>query len=57
MAAIIEKPAIRIVRRIEAAPEKAALSLLHEQFAETEARDRHEQGWNGCLARLARLLA
>ena len=28
------------------------LTLKHEQFADEEARNRHEQGWNGCLARL-----
>ncbi len=33
------------------------LTLLHEQFADTEARDRHQEGWNGCLAQLARSVA
>lgn len=31
--------------------------LTHERFADEEARDKHEQGWNGCIARLERLLA
>lgn len=32
------------------------LTLRHEQFADAEARDRHEQGWNGCLARLEKAI-
>ena len=32
------------------------LTLKHERFADAQARDRHEQGWNGCIARLERLL-
>ena len=32
------------------------LVLTHHRFADTEARDRHLQGWNGCIARLERLL-
>jgi uncharacterized protein YndB with AHSA1/START domain len=27
--------------------------LKHERFANAESRDRHLQGWNGCLANLA----
>ena len=33
------------------------LTLRHEQFADEEARDRHQQGWTGCLARLEKALA
>ena len=33
------------------------LVLTHERFADEEARDKHQQGWNGCLARLERYLA
>jgi uncharacterized protein YndB with AHSA1/START domain len=32
------------------------LLLKHERFADKDARDRHEQGWSGCVRRLARLL-
>ena len=32
------------------------MTLLHEQFADAEARDHHKQGWNGCLTRLERFL-
>lgn len=33
------------------------LVLTHERFADTEARDKHQQGWNGCLDRLSRYLS
>jgi uncharacterized protein YndB with AHSA1/START domain len=33
------------------------LTLRHEQFFDEAARDRHEGGWNVCLARLDALLA
>jgi uncharacterized protein YndB with AHSA1/START domain len=29
------------------------LTLTHEGFPETEIRDRHNEGWEGCLSRLA----
>ncbi len=32
------------------------LVLVHEGFADTGARDHHEQGWNGCLGRLPKVL-
>ena len=33
------------------------LVLKHERFADKESRDRHEQGWTGCVRRLERMLA
>ena len=30
--------------------------LTHQRFADGQARDRHQHGWNGCLDRLARNL-
>lgn len=33
------------------------LTLRHEQFFDEEARNHHEQGWNGCLARLEKAVA
>jgi uncharacterized protein YndB with AHSA1/START domain len=33
------------------------LTLLHEQFFDAEARDRHEYGWTGSLDKLERLFA
>lgn len=35
----------------------AVLTLTHEQFADAEARDRHEHGWGGSLDRLEGLLS
>ena len=32
------------------------LTLTHEGFPETEIRDRHNEGWDGCLSRLAQAL-
>ena len=33
------------------------VTITHEQFTNTEDRDRHAEGWNGCLSRLPRLFA
>ena len=33
------------------------LTLTHAQFADEDARDRHEHGWTGSFDRLARFLA
>jgi uncharacterized protein YndB with AHSA1/START domain len=35
----------------------ALLTLIHEQFYDEPARDRHEYGWNGCLNKLEQVLA
>jgi len=32
------------------------LTLIHEQFFDEPARDRHAEGWAGCLDKLARFL-
>ena len=32
------------------------LTLTHEGFPETDIRDRHTQGWEGCLAKLAEVV-
>ncbi len=45
---------------VEFEPEEAGgtrLTLTHSRFAEDGARDEHEQGWSGCLAKLERLWA
>jgi uncharacterized protein YndB with AHSA1/START domain len=31
---------------------RTQLTLTHERFAQEEARDKHEHGWGGCLAKL-----
>ena len=33
------------------------LTLTHEQFADEDARDRHQHGWNGALDKLEKLVA
>ena len=33
------------------------LTLTHSRFSEAEARDEHERGWTGCLAKLEALYA
>lgn len=33
------------------------LTLRHEQFFDEEARDKHQHGWNGCIARLETFVA
>lgn len=33
------------------------LTLTHEGFPETDTRDRHTEGWQGCLAKLSEVLA
>jgi uncharacterized protein YndB with AHSA1/START domain len=35
----------------------AILTLIHEQFFDEPARDRHEYGWNGSLNKLEKALA
>jgi uncharacterized protein YndB with AHSA1/START domain len=37
--------------------ESTEVTITHEQFANTEDRDKHNEGWNGCLNRLQRTLA
>jgi uncharacterized protein YndB with AHSA1/START domain len=32
------------------------VTITHEQFTNTEDRDKHNEGWNGCLNRLQRTL-
>ena len=33
-------------------PDGTLLTIVHERFADAEARDNHAQGWNDCLDRL-----
>ncbi len=42
---------------LRAAGSGTELTLKHEQFADAEARDRHQHGWMGCLARLEKAVA
>jgi uncharacterized protein YndB with AHSA1/START domain len=36
--------------------DETELTLTHTGFAEKEARDHHEEGWNGCLDKLPPIL-
>src|ERR1700677_5043325 len=40
----------------ELGPSSTELTLTHENLPSTEERDKHQYGWNGCLAQLAKLL-
>ena len=42
---------------LRAAGSGTELTLRHEELADAEARDKHNQGWIGCLGRLERLMA
>ena len=42
---------------LRAAGSGTEFTLRHEQFADEEARDKHQQGWTGCLARLEKIVA
>jgi len=44
---------------VEFAPDggATALTLTHEQFADADARDRHQHGWTGALGKFAALVA
>ena len=33
------------------------MTLMHEQFFDDEARDRHQNGWNGAMDKLEKYLA
>jgi uncharacterized protein YndB with AHSA1/START domain len=37
--------------------EGTELVLAHQQFADKQARDKHQEGWNGCLDRLGRFVS
>ncbi len=37
--------------------EGTELVLAHQRFADTQARDKHQEGWIGCLDRLGRFLS
>jgi len=47
----------RVTVEFRATGDGTELSLVHDRFFDTEARDRHQHGWEGCLARFARYLS
>ena len=46
-----------VTLELRAAGGGTQLTLKHEQFADAETRDRHEQGWTGSVGRLERVLS
>lgn len=44
-----------VTMELRAAGAGTQFTLRHEQFFDEQAKSRHEQGWIGCLARLAKL--
>lgn len=40
----------------ELGPNQTELTLHHEGFPESDVRDRHDEGWTGCLNRLKKFL-
>jgi uncharacterized protein YndB with AHSA1/START domain len=52
-------PASDTLVTVDFTPEGEAtkVTITHEQFTNTEDRDKHNEGWNGCLNRLQRTLA
>jgi len=46
-----------VTMELRAAGSGTELTLTHEQFADEQARDKHQHGWTGCLAGLERFLA
>ncbi len=49
-----EDPSPQTLVTVELRPFKGGteLTLTHERFPNEETRDKHDQGWNGCLSRL-----
>jgi uncharacterized protein YndB with AHSA1/START domain len=48
--------ATEVELRFAAHGEGSELQLIHRQFGETDARDKHIQGWNGSLDNLAKFI-
>ena len=46
----------QVTIELRAADGGTELTLRHEQFFDEAARDRHQHGWTGCLARLEKLV-
>ena len=46
----------RVTIELRAADGGTELTLLHEQFFDAEACDRHNAGWTGCIERLGTFL-
>jgi uncharacterized protein YndB with AHSA1/START domain len=53
----VEPPEMLVTLQFHARGKQTELILTHEKFASTESRDRHEQGWTGCLNALGKFIA
>ena len=36
--------------------DETEIELIHEQFSDSDIRDKHEHGWQGCFTQLSKLL-
>jgi hypothetical protein len=52
----VEPPEMLVTLQFLARGKQTELILTHEKFASTESRDRHEQGWTGCLNALGKFI-
>ena len=55
-----KRATVKTLVTVEFEREEAArtrVTLTHSRFREGEARDEHERGWSGCLAKLEELWA
>jgi uncharacterized protein YndB with AHSA1/START domain len=48
-------PAERVIVRFEQSGSSTEVIVTHERIADAAIRDRHQQGWEGCLQKLAKL--
>jgi uncharacterized protein YndB with AHSA1/START domain len=49
----VDTPETQVIVELRPNGDMTDLTLIHERFRDAEFRDRHEEGWNGCLKRLA----
>ena len=47
----------RVTLEFKPSGQGTELVLVHQRFAHSQARDKHQEGWNGCLDRLGRFLS
>ena len=50
----VEPPETLVTLEFKALGKQTELTLTHENFASTESRDRHQDGWNRCLDSLGK---
>jgi uncharacterized protein YndB with AHSA1/START domain len=52
----VEPPEMLVTLEFKAHGNQTELVLTHEQFASTESRNRHEEGWTRCLNELGKFV-